>query len=45
MITGLLSPAAFSWPSGNPYEQSRVLMAPWVAGSELCVDVKSYGAG
>ena len=43
VITGLL--AAYSWPSGNPYEQSGVFMAPWEASGELCVLVKSRGAG
>ena len=42
MITGLL--AAFSWPSDDPYKQTGVFMAPWVASSELCVPFKSHGA-
>ena len=45
MITGVLLLAAFSWPSGDPYEQSGVFMVPWAASSELCVPVKSHGAG
>ena len=45
MITSLLLLAAYSWPSGDPYKQSRVFMAPWEANSELCVLVKSRGAG
>ena len=45
MIADLLLLAAYSWPSGNPYEQSGVFMAPWEASSELCVLVKSRGAG
>ena len=45
MITGLLLLAAYSWPSGDPYEQSGVFMVPWEASSELCVLVKSRGAG
>ena len=45
VITGLLLLAAYSWPSGDSYEQSEVFMAPWEASSELCVLVKSRGAG
>ena len=45
MRTGLLLLAAFSWPSGDLYEQSGVFMAAWVVSSELCVPVKSCGAG
>ena len=45
MITGLLLLAAYSWPSGDPYEQSGVFMAPWEASGELCVLVKSRVAG
>ena len=45
MITGPLLLAAFSWPSGDPYEQSGVFMAPREASGELCVLVKSRGAG
>ena len=45
VITGLLLLAAFSWPSGDPYEQSGVFMAPWEASGELCGLVKSRGAG
>jgi len=45
VITGLFLLAAYSWLSGNPYEQSGVFMAPWKASSELCVLVKSHGAG
>ena len=45
VITDLLLLAAYSWPAGNPYEQSRVFMVPWEASSELCVLVKSRGAG
>jgi len=45
VITGLLLLAAYSWPSGDLYEQSGVLMAPWEASGELCVLVKSPGAG
>ena len=45
MITGLLLLAAYSWPSGDSYEQSGVFMAPWEASSELCALVKSRGAG
>jgi len=29
VITGLLLLAAYSWPSGDLYEQSGVFMAPW----------------
>ena len=45
VITGLLLLAAYSWPSGDPYEQSGVFMAPWEASSEMCVLIKSRGAG
>ena len=45
VITGLLLLAAFSWPSGNPYKQFGVFMAPWEASGELCVLVKSRGVG
>ena len=45
MITGLLLLAAYSWPSGDPNEQSGVFMAPWEASDELCVLVKSHDAG
>ena len=45
MITGLLLLAAFSWSSGDPYEQCEVFMSPWEASGELCVPVKSHGAG
>ena len=45
MIAGLLLLAAYSWPSGDPYKQFGVFMAPWEASSELCVLVKSRGAG
>ena len=45
VITGLLLLAAFSWPSGDPYEQSGVFMVPWEASGELCALVKSRGAG
>ena len=45
VITGLLLLAAYSWPSGDPYEQSGVFMVPWEASGELCVLVKSCGAG
>ena len=44
MITGLLLLAAFSWPFGDPYEQSGVFVAPciWAASSQLCVPVKCW---
>ena len=45
MITGVLLLAACSWPSGDPYEQSGVFIAPWEVSSELCGLVKSHGAG
>ena len=45
VITGLLLLAAFSWPSGDPYKQSGEFMAPWETSDELCVLVKSGGAG
>ena len=45
MITGQLLLVASSWPSGDPYEQSGVVMVPWEASSELCVLIKSRGAG
>jgi len=45
VITGPLLLAAHSWPSGDPYEQSGVFIAPWEASSELCVLVKSRRAG
>ena len=45
VIAGLLLLAAYSWPSGNLYEQSGIFMAPWEASGELCVLVKSRGAG
>ena len=45
MITGLLPLAAYSWPSGDPFEQSGVFMVPWQASNELCVLFKSRGAG
>ena len=45
MINGLLLLAAYFWPSGDPYDQSGVFMVPWEASSELCVLVKSCGAG
>jgi len=44
VISGLPLLAAYSWPSGDPYEQSGVFMVPWEASSELCVFVKSHGA-
>jgi len=45
VITGLLLLAAYSWPSVDPYEQPGVFMVPWETSSELCVLVKSCGAG
>ena len=45
VITGLLLLAAYSWPFGDPYGQSGVFMVPWEASGELCVLVKSRGAG
>jgi len=45
VITDLLLLAAFSWPSGDLYEQSGILMVPWTASSELCVPFKSHGDG
>jgi len=45
VITGLLLLVAYSWPSGDSYKQFGVFMAPWEASSELCVLVKSRGAG
>ena len=45
MIAGLLLLAAYSWPSGDLYKQPGVFMVPWEASSELCVLVKSRGAG
>ena len=44
MITGLLLLVAYSWPSGDLYEQSGVFMAQWEASGELCALVKSRGA-
>ena len=45
VITDMLLSAVYPWPSGDPYEQSRVFMAPWEASGELCMLVKSRGAG
>ena len=40
-----VSDSSAGWPSGDPCKHSGVFMVPWTGSSELCVPIKSCGAG